>query len=142
MLLIELIKVFSSQLNINEEDFNVIICDNNIKVSQRLTLEKKEKKDKTENKEKGKEKEVQISTPLTSNEDLTNKVKEKRSRGRPRKQCNVITDTNSVDDDVNYEIVRKITYNNKDYYKTEKGALLDTDYNVQGVIVDGIALMK
>jgi hypothetical protein len=142
MLLIELIKVFSSQLNINEEDFNVIICDNNIKVNQRLTLEKKEKKDKTENKEKGKEKEVQISTPLTSNEDLTNKVKEKRSRGRPRKQCNVITDTNSVDDDVNYEIVRKMTYNNKDYYKTENGALLDTDYNVQGVIVDGIALMK
>jgi len=135
MLLIELLKIFSSQLNINEDEFNIIITNNNIKLNQRLTLEKKEKKEK---------KVLDNTTPSINinNEEVTHNVKEKRSRGRPKKQCNVITETNNIDEDVNYEIVEELTYDNKVYYKTDKGVLLDTNYNAQGVIVDEVVLMK
>ena len=40
MLLIELIKLFSSQMNIDEDEFNIIVNNNNIKLNQHLTLEK------------------------------------------------------------------------------------------------------
>ena len=135
MLLIELLKLFSSQLNINEDEFNIIITNNNIKLNQRLTLEKKEKKEK---------KVLDNTTPSINinNEEVTHNVKEKRSRGRPKKQCNVVTETNNIDEDVNYEIVEELTYDNKVYYKTDKGVLLDTNYNAQGVIVDEVVLMK
>jgi hypothetical protein len=135
MLLIELVKLFSSQLNINEDEFNIIIANNNIKLNQCLTLEKKEKKEK---------KVLDNTTPSINinNEEVTHNVKEKRSRGRPKKQCNVVTETNNIDEDVNYEIVEELTYDNKVYYKTDKGVLLDTNYNAQGVIVDGVVLMK
>jgi len=136
MLLIELIKLFSSQMNIDEDEFNIIVSNNNIKLNQHLTLEKKEKKEK-------KEKTVPLNPiPSNSNEELPQNVKEKRSRGRPRKQCNVITETNNIDNTVNYEIVEEVTYNNKNYYKTTNGVLLDGDYNMEGAIVDGVILLK
>ena len=135
MLLIELIKLFSSQLNINEDEFNIIVNNNNIKLNQRLTLEKKEKKEKT----------VPLDTIVsivTNDEKLMHNVKEKRARGRPRKLCNVITETNNIDRNVNYEIVEELTYDNKNYYKTTNGVLLDSDYNMRGVIVDGVIIIK
>jgi hypothetical protein len=136
MLLIELIKLFSFQMNIDEDEFNIIVNNNNIKLNQHLTLEKKEKKEK-------KEKTVPLTTiPSNSNEELPHNVKEKRSRGRPRKQCNVITETNNIDKTVNYEIVEEVTYNNKNYYKTTNGVLLDGDYNMEGAIVEGIIVLK
>ena len=122
-------------MNINEDEFNIIVNNNNIKLNQQLTLEKKEKKEKT----------VPLNTKpsiVTVNEELTHTVKEKRSRGRPRKQCNIITETNNIDKNINYEIVEEVTYDNKNYYKTTNGVLLDGDYNMEGVIVDGVILIK
>ena len=45
MLLTELLQLFSSQLNINKDEFNIIVTTNNIKLNQRLTLAKKEPKE-------------------------------------------------------------------------------------------------
>ena len=146
MLLTELLQLFSSQLNINKDEFNIIVTTNNIKLNQRLTLAKKEPKEPKEpEKKETKEKKEQINTTTITcviNEELTNNVTEKRSRGRPKKQCNAITKTHTIDNNVNYEIVEEITHDNKIYYKTDAGVLLDNDYNMKGVIVDGVILMK
>ena len=116
MLLIELLKLFSSQLNIDDDKFISIIANNNIKLNQKLTEEKQVKK----------------INPI-----------EKRSRGRPKKQCNIVTERTVIPDDVNYEIVEAISHNNKQYYLTDNGVLLALDsYKVQGVIVGNQTLMK
>jgi len=121
MLLSDLIKLFSNQLNINEERFINIIEINNINFKQQLSIAKKENS----------------ITNTNANAGL-----EKRSRGRPRKQCNIITEKNNISVDVNYEGVEEITHNSELYYKTDAGAILDTNYTVRGVFVNGQIMMK
>jgi alpha-mannosidase len=127
MLLNELTVLFSSQLNIDLVQLTSIIETNNIKLNQKLVLEKKKvlKNDLLKN-------------DLLKNDDLKddkNNVQEKRSRGRPRKQCNVINVPNSIPEDVDYIIVEEISYKDNDYYKTDANVILDTNYNACGHIV-------
>ena len=117
MLLSELLKLFSDGLNIDEKQFIIIINNNNIKLSQTLTLDKK---------------------------NVSVEVKEKRPRGRPKKICNIITESNTLPEDPNFEyhIVEQVVYNNTDYYKTINGGLLDANYKVRGIIDNGVTIMK
>jgi hypothetical protein len=117
MLLSELVKIFSDGLNIDEKQFNIILNNNNIKLSQTLTLEKK---------------------------NVSTEIKEKRPRGRPKKVCNIITESNTLPEDPNFEyhVVEEVVYNNTEYYKTINGALLDANYKVQGIIENGVTIMK
>ena len=126
MLLNELLALFSSQLNIDQVKFNSIIESNNIKLNQKLVLEKK-KIEKHETKHE-------------TNQE-TNST-QKRSRGRPRKQCNIISTINNIAEDVDYEVVEEVSYKNTDYFKTTNGVLLDANYKAQGVIIDGLIIMK
>lgn len=130
MLLSELVKLFSSQLNIDEERFINIIEINNINCNQQLRIAKKEHK-------------LPNNTTINSSNisNSSNNV-EKRSRGRPRKLCNIIVEKSNVPEDVNYEGVEEITHNSKLYYKTDDGAILDTNYNVQGLVINGQIMMK
>jgi len=133
MLLSELVKLFSSQLNIDEERFINIITINNINCNQQLRIAKKEHKlpNSTTNN----------TTNNTNNSNSSNNV-EKRSRGRPRKLCNIIIEKSNIPEDVNYEGVEEITHNSKLYYKTDDGAILDTNYNVQGLVINGQIMMN
>jgi hypothetical protein len=117
MLLNELVALFSSQLNIDLVQLTSIIETNNIKLNQKLVLEKKKV----------------LKNDL---KDTTNNVQEKRSRGRPRKQCNVINVPNSIPEDVDYIIVEEISYKDNIYYKTDANVILDTNYKACGRIVD------
>lgn len=119
MLLNDLLALFSSQLNIELVQFTSIVETNNIKLDQRLVLEKKK-----------------------TGKHETNNIQEKRTRGRPRKQCNVINVPNIISDDVDYEIVEEVSYKDNDYYKTDANILLDTNYNACGLIVDGLVILK
>lgn len=122
MLLNDLLALFSSQLNIDLAQLTSIIETNNIKLNQKLVLDKKK-----------------VLTNDLKNDDLkddTNNVQEKRSRGRPRKQCNVINVPNSIPEDVDYIIVEEISYKDTDYYKTDANVILDTNYKACGHIVD------
>ena len=119
MLLNDLLALFSSQLNIELVQFTSIIETNNIKLNQNLVLEKKK-----------------------TGKHETNSVQEKRSRGRPRKQCNVINVPNIISEDIDYEIVEEISYKDNNYFKTEANILLDTNYNACGLIVDGLVILK
>lgn len=130
MLLSELVKLFSSQLNIDEERFINIIEINNINCNQQLRIAKKEHK--------------LPNTTNNSNSNINNSSNnvEKRSRGRPRKLCNIIIEKSNIPEDVNYEGVEEITHNSKLYYKTDDGAILDTNYNVQGLVINGQITMN
>lgn len=119
MLLNDLLALFSSQLNIEQVQFTNIVETNNIKLDQSLVLEKKK-----------------------TGKHETNNIQEKRTRGRPRKQCNVINVPNIISDDVDYEIVEEVSYKDNDYYKTDSNILLDTNYNACGLIVDGLVILK
>ena len=136
MLLVDLLKLFSSQLDINEDTLISIISNNNIKLDQKLTLKNKTKQPIIN-------RDVNIVSANSNNVDISSVNKEKRSRGRPRKQCNIVTQTTTIPEDVNYEVVEAITYNEKNYYKTHNGVLLDChDYKVRGVIVDNQTIIK
>jgi hypothetical protein len=136
MLLNELVVLFSSQLNIDLDQLTSIIETNNIKLNQKLVLEKKKvlKND--------------LKNDLLKNElkndlkDDTNNVQEKRSRGRPRKQCNVINVPNSIPEDVDYIIVEEISYKDNIYYKTDANVILDTNYKACGHIVDDKVILN
>ena len=125
----DLVKLFSSQLNIDEERFINIIEINNINFNQQLRIAK------------NKHKLPNTTTNTTINSNNINNNVEKRSRGRPRKQCNIIIEKSNIPDDVNYEGVEEITHNSKLYYKTDDGAILDTNYNVQGLFINGQIMM-
>jgi hypothetical protein len=122
MLLNELTALFSTQLNIDLDQLTSIIETNNIKLNQKLVLEKKKV----------------LKNDLKNDDlkDTTNNVQEKRSRGRPRKQCNVINVPISIPEDVEYIIVEEISYKDTDYYKTDANVILDTNYKACGCIVD------
>lgn len=134
MLLNELLALFSSQLNIDQVKFNSIIESNNIKLNQKLVLEKKKIEKHETNQETKQE------TKHETNQE-TNST-QKRSRGRPRKQCNIISTINNIAEDVDYEVVEEVSYKNTDYFKTTNGVLLDANYKAQGVIIDGLIIMK
>ena len=119
MLLNDLLALFSSQLNIELVQFTRLVETNNIKLDQSLVLEKKK-----------------------TGKHETNNIQEKRTRGRPRKQCNVINVPNIISEDVDYEIVEEVSYKDNDYYKTDANILLDTNYNACGLIVDGLVILK
>jgi hypothetical protein len=114
MLLSELVKLFSSQLNIDEERFINIIEINNINCNQQLRIAKKEHK-------------LPNNTTINSS-NISN-------------SSNNVEKSN-VPEDVNYEGVEEITHNSKLYYKTDDGAILDTNYNVQGLVINGQIMMK
>ena len=135
MLLNDLLVLFSSQLNIDLAQFNSIIESNNIKLNQKLVLEKK----KITNQDLKNDLKNELKNDLKHE---TNNVPEKRSRGRPRKQCNVISVPNIISEDIDYIIVEEINYKDKDYYKTDANVLLDTNYNACGHIVDGLIRLK
>lgn len=130
MLLNDLLALFSSQLNIDLVQLTSIIETNNIKLNQKLVLVLEKKK---------------VLKNDLKNDDLKddkNNVQEKRSRGRPRKQCNVINVPNSIPEDVDYIIVEEISYKDNDYYKTDANVILDTNYKACGHIVDDKVILN
>lgn len=135
MLLNDLLALFSSQLNIDLVQLTSIIETNNIKLNQKLVLEKK----KITNNDLKNDKKNDQKNDLKHD---TNNVHEKRSRGRPRKQCNVINVPNSIPEDVDYIIVEEISYKDNDYYKTDANVILDTNYKACGHIVDDKVLLN
>jgi hypothetical protein len=128
MLLNELAALFSTQLNIDIVQITSIIETNNIKLNQKLVLEKK--------------KVLKNDLKNDNLKDTTNNIQEKRSRGRPRKQCNVINVPNNIPEDVDYIIVEEISYKDNIYYKTDTNVILDTNYKACGHIVDDKVILN
>ena len=149
MLLVDLVKLFSTNFNIDEERFLDIIDSNNIKLSQRLLVKINADKKKIIN-------ETSINTPSinetlinvtlinetlintpskneTSNNETSNKktTSTGRGRGRPRKTKELLEENDVVIE------VELVTIENEEYYLTRENVLMTKELKVSGVYVGG-----
>ena len=131
MLLVDLVKLFSTNCNIDEAQFLNIIEFNNIKLNQRLLIQLKEEKKNINN--------TSSNNGSSNNETSNNETSNKktigtRGRGRPRKTKDLVEES-----DVILE-VELITLDGKDYYKTRENVLICEDLSVQGILSGGKVL--
>jgi len=150
MLLNDLLKLFSTNFNINEERFISIIESNNIKLSQRLLVEINSEKKNNSSKKNSDHPINDIpdtnfinSDPTSINiinsnseNDVETKVKKEtsssgRGRGRPRK-TKELKEESSVIIEVELIIIEE-----KEYYKTSENVLLNKDMEIEGIYRDG-----
>ena len=144
MLLVDLVKLFSTNFNIDEEQFLDIIDSNNIKLSQRLLVKIKDDKKKIINepsKNTHSINETSINTPSnnessnieTVKNDTSNKktTSSGRGRGRPRKTKELLEENDVVIE------VELVTIDNEEYYMTRENVLMTKELKVSGVYVGG-----
>ena len=151
MLLNDLLKLFSSSLNINEERFITIIEANNIKLSQRLLCKPKDTMkvannsisdyaNNISNESKNISESAIISnTSNTSNssnssnldENLKKKEPSGRGRGRPKKTKEIVEEDSVIVE------VELIILENIEYYKTNENVLLNKQMEIEGILKNG-----
>ena len=135
MLLVDLVKLFSTNCNTDEEQFLNIIESNNIKLNQRLLIQIKEEKKNINNtssnnmSSNNRSSNNETSNNETSNNETSNKkTTGTRGRGRPRKTKDLVEES-----DVILE-VELITLDGKDYYKTRENVLICEDLRIEGIL--------
>ena len=130
MLLVDLVKLFSTNCNIDEEQFLNIIESNNIKLNQRLLIQiKEEKKNINNTSSNNTSSNNETSNNETSNNETSNKkTTGTRGRGRPRKTKDLVEES-----DVILE-VELITLDGKEYYKTRENVLICEDLSIEGIL--------
>ena len=135
MLLVDLVKLFSTNCNIDEEQFLNIIESNNIKLNQRLLIQIKEEKKNINNtssnntSSNNRSSNNETSNNETSNNESSNKkTTGTRGRGRPRKTKDLVEES-----DVILE-VELITLDGKEYYKTRENVLICEDLSIEGIL--------
>ena len=144
MLLVDLVKLFSTNFNINEEQFLDIIDSNNIKLSQRLLVKIRDEKKNSINTETTNTKTINTETintetintssnTETSNNETSNKktTSSGRGRGRPRKTKELLEESDVVIE------VELVTIDDKEYYKTRENVIMTKDLNVEGILSGG-----
>jgi hypothetical protein len=144
MLLTELLKLFSTNFDINEERFVNIIESNNIKLSQRLLFELIDDKKTTKNsnnKANDLTNDPSNTINITNTGDLEINLLKKeqtsgRGRGRPRKTKDL-----KEEDDVILE-VELLIIGEKEYYKTRENVILNKELEIEGIYVDGKVVRK
>ena len=148
MLLNDLLKLFSSSLNINEERFITIIEANNIKLSQRLLCKPKDTMkvannsisdyaNNISNESKNISESAIISNTSNSSnssnldENLKKKEPSGRGRGRPKKTKEIVEEDSVIVE------VELITLENIEYYKTNENVLLNKQMEIEGILKNG-----
>jgi hypothetical protein len=137
MLLNDLLKLFSTNFDINEERFINIIESNNIKLRQRLLVNisnetKINDSPKNDSLKNDSLKNDSLKNDSLKNDFETNSKKKTdntgRGRGRPRK-TKEITEENDVIIEVEV-----ITLEGKEYYKTSENVLMNKELEIEGIL--------
>jgi hypothetical protein len=147
MLLNDLLKLFSTNFDINEQRLVEIIESNNIKLSQRLLLEIKADKKINTNSTTNPSTNPNINPSIKINDTLNTNVvnnddsnaetdsKKKetsvRGRGRPRKTKDIKEESSVLLE------VEVVVLGSKEYYKTRENVLLNKELEIEGIYVDG-----
>lgn len=145
MLLVDLVKLFSTNFNINEEQFLDIIDSNNIKLSQRLLVKINDEKKNSINTKTINTDTINtdtinmdtINTEASNNETSNNETSNKktttrtRGRGRPRKTKELLEESDVVIE------VELVTIDDKEYYKTRENVIMTKDLVVEGILSGG-----
>ena len=154
MLLTELVDLLSEHLNICNNVITNILQKNNIRINQRLLLEKVtimnnnnngllnydlnvKERPKTKVKSKAEEtKDEETKDVETKVEDTnaTNNIKQLRGRGRPRK--NRVMREEMREEEICVE-VEEIRVDGITYYKTSENVVLSKELIIEGILRDG-----
>ena len=148
MLLTDMVKLLSEHFNICNNSITNILQTNNIRINQRLLLEKdviinkpelkKTNNIKTNNNEEleTKVKETKLETKLETiiKENKTNiEIKPARGRGRPRKNTIMKEET---EEEICVE-VEEIEMDGIAYYKTSENVILSKELEIEGIMRNG-----
>ena len=144
MLLTDMVKLLSEHFNICNNSITNILQTNNIRINQRLLLEKdviinkpelkKTNNIKTNNNEEleTKVKETKLETIIKENK--TNiEIKPARGRGRPRKNTIMKEET---EEEICVE-VEEIEMDGITYYKTSENVILSKELEIEGIMRNG-----
>ena len=153
MLLAELVVLLSEHLNICNNVITNILQKNNIRINQRLLLEKvtimnnnngllnndlnvKERtKAKVKSKiEETKDEETKDAETIVEDTNATNNIKQIRGRGRPRK--NRVMREEMREEEICVE-VEEIRVDGITYYKTSENVILSKELIIEGILRDG-----
>lgn len=153
MLLTELVDLLSEHFNICNNVITNILQKNNIRINQRLLLEKaivmnnnrellnsdlnptnveKNVKEEPKAKPKSKVEEPKAVEPKADEINTTNINKPVRGRGRPRKN----TVMKEEEEEICVE-VEEIKVDGKEYYKTWENVILSKELKIEGILRDG-----
>jgi hypothetical protein len=153
MLLTELVELLSEHFNISNNAITTILQNNNIRINQRLLLEKavlimnkpevkkinttktniinKDAETKiTENKIRVEENKIRVEENKTNIEN-----KPTRGRGRPRKNT-VMSEEVEKEEEICVE-VEEVTVEGITYYKTSENVILSKDLTIEGIMRNG-----
>jgi hypothetical protein len=153
MLLTELVELLSEHFNISNNAITTILQNNNIRINQRLLLEKamlimnkpEVKKINTtktniisevletkveENKNRVEDNKIRIEENKPNLE-----IKPSRGRGRPRKNT-VMSEEVEKEEEICVE-VEEVTVDGITYYKTSENVILSKDLTIEGIMRNG-----
>ena len=153
MLLTELVELLSEHFNISNNAITTILQNNNIRINQRLLLEKamlimnkpEVKKTNTtktniisevvetkveENKNRVEDNKIRIEENKPNLE-----IKPSRGRGRPRKNT-VMSEEVEKEEEICVE-VEEVTVDGITYYKTSENVILSKDLTIEGIMRNG-----
>ena len=147
MLISELVELLSLRFNILSDDITNVLKAHNIRISQRLLLEKKDcninvseqnkvisnkmeekVKEKVDEKKKGKKVEEKVEEKVDEKEG-----KPARGRGRPKK--NMVM-KEEEDEEICVE-VEEVDMHGVTYYKTSENVILTKALEIEGIMRDG-----
>ena len=146
MLLTEMVELLSEHFNISNNAITNILQNNNIRINQRLLLEKavlimnKPEVKKTNTTKKNIISEV-VETKVEENkirveENKPNlEIKPTRGRGRPRKNT-VMSEEVEKEEEICVE-VEEVTVDGITYYKTSENVILSKDLTIEGIMRNG-----
>ena len=127
MLLNDLLKLFSTNFDINEERFITIIESQNIKLHQRLLCNINEKKNNNIIENTGSVFENDLKKNIKNTKENTSG----RGRGRPKKTKEMSEDPNVV---IEVELISLL---GSEYYKTSENVLMNMEMEIEGILKDG-----
>jgi hypothetical protein len=153
MLLTELVELLSEHFNISNNAITTILQNNNIRINQRLLLEKAvlimnkpEVKKNTTTKTNVINEDVETKVAANKirveenkirvEENKTNlEIKPTRGRGRPRKNT-VMSEEVEKEEEICVE-VEEVTVEGITYYKTSENVILSKDLTIEGIMRNG-----
>jgi hypothetical protein len=153
MLLTEMVELLSEHFNISNNAITTILQNNNIRINQRLLLEKavlimnkpEVKKTNTTKKNiisevaetKVEENKIRVEeNKIRVEENKPNlEIKPTRGRGRPRKNT-VMSEEVEKEEEICVE-VEEVTVDGITYYKTSENVILSKDLTIEGIMRNG-----
>jgi hypothetical protein len=146
MLLTELVELLSEHFNISNNAITTILQNNNIRINQRLLLEKamlvmnklevkKINTTKTNIISEVVETKVEENKIRVEENKPNLEIKPTRGRGRPRKNT-VMSEEVEKEEEICVE-VEEVTVDGITYYKTSENVMLSKDLTIEGIMRNG-----